>query len=145
MSRLKRFLQLTQSEREGLQTGFKKGKKATFRQRCHYILLSDKGYEIQQIAELYEVSRQLVARWFDRYEQQGIDGLHTRKGQGEPPILGIDNQEHVVTVKELVNQHPQDLDPVLAALTKRLGRSMSKRTLQRFLKKLVTSGNAFDG
>ena len=131
-----------QADRDALQKGFKKGKKATFRQRCHFILLSDKGYEIQQIAEMYDVTRQLVARWFDRFEQAGIDGLHTRKGQGEKPILRIDNQEHIVAVKELVGQHPQDLDPVVAALSKRFGRPMSKRTLQRFLKKLVTPGNA---
>ena len=143
MSGKKRYIKLTQQEREDLKRGFKSGKKAIFRQRCHFILLSDQGYDIPQIVSLYEVSRQAVARWFDRYEQLGMEGLHTQKGQGEKPILRIDNQQHVETVKELVNQHAQDLDPVLVELQKRIGKPMSKRTLQRFLKRLVTSGNAF--
>lgn len=143
MSGKKRYIQLTQQERSALKQGFKSGKKAIFRQRCHFILLSDQGYDIPQIADFYEVSRQAVARWFDRYEQSGIEGLHTQKGQGEKPILRIDNQWHVETVKELVNQHAQDLDPALVEVEKRLGKPMSKRTLQRFLKKLVTPGNAF--
>ena len=113
MSKRKRFIKLIQTDREALREGFKKGKKATYRQRCHFILLSDQGYEIQQIAELYEVSRQLVARWFDRYEDQGIEGLHTQKGQGEKPILRIDNAAHVSAVKELVEQHPQDRKSVV--------------------------------
>ena len=144
MGSKKRFVKLTEEKRIALHAGFKTGKKATFRQRCHFILLSDQGYSIQQIAELYQVTRQAVSRWFDRYESLGIEGLHTKKGQGEKPILRIDNNEHVQTVKNLMETHAQDLDPVLAILEKRLGKSMSKRTLQRFLKRLVTPGNAFE-
>lgn len=143
MGSKKRYIKLTETERVDLRIGFKTGQKATFRQRCHYLLLSDQGYSIQQIAAMYEVTRQVVARWFDRYESAGIAGLHTRKGQGEKPILRIDNEEHVQTVKNLVEAHAQDLDPVLAHLAERFGRPMSKRTLQRFLKKLVTPGSAF--
>ena len=143
MGSKKRYIKLTETARQALNDGFKNGQKATFRQRCHFLLLSDQGYDIQQIAEMYQVTRQVVARWFTRYEQKGIDGLHTKKGQGEKPILRIENQEHIQAVKELVAQHAQDLDPVLAALAQRFGHPMSKRTLQRFLKKLVTPGNVF--
>lgn len=145
MSGKKRFIKLTKTERESLEQGFKFGKRATFRQRCHYVLLSDQGYGVNQIAELYRVTRQLVGRWFDRYEQDGIDGLHTMKGQGEKPILRVENEEHVQLVKTLVGQHAQDLDPVVATLENRLGRPLSKRTVQRFLKKLAIPGNVFEG
>ena len=139
-----RFIKLSETERQALTIGFKTGKRATFRQRCHYLLLSDQGYPMQEIAKMYEVTRQAVAHWFNRYEASGLEGLHTQKGQGEPPILRIDNEEHVQAVKELVGQHAQDLNPVLVALQERFGKSMSKRTLQRFLKKLVTPGSDFD-
>lgn len=142
MSAQKRFIKLSEEQRKELGQGFKTGSKSIFRQRCHYVLMSDQGYEIPQIAELYGVTRQLVARWFNRYEQQGISGLHTSKGRGEKPILRLDNTEHVQSVKTLVEEHAQDLNPVLAALEKRLGQPLSKRTLHRFLKKLDMPGNA---
>lgn len=143
MSRQKRYVKLTALERSALDKGFRKSKKPTFRQRCHYILLSDQGHDIQQIASFYQVSRQRVARWMDRYEAQGIDGLHTQTGQGLKPLLRTDNTEHVELVKQLVKEHPQDLKPVLAQLEQRLGIKLGTRTLQRFLKKLLTDGNVF--
>lgn len=142
MSAEKRFIKLSEEQRKELEQGFKSGSKSIFRQRCHYILMSDHGYEIPQIGELYRVTRQLVARWFNRYEEQGISGLHTAKGRGEKPILRLDNAEHVKSVQTLVEEHAQDLNPVLVALEERLGQPLSKRTLHRFLKRLGTPGNA---
>ena len=54
----KRFINLTDQERKWLEKGRKSGKKATFRQRCHYILLSDQGLTMQEIADIYQVGRQ---------------------------------------------------------------------------------------
>lgn len=141
MSAHKRYIKLSEEQRKELEHGFKSGSKSIFRQRCHYVLMSDQGYEIPQIAELYRVTRQLVARWFNRYEEQGILGLHTGKGRGDKPILRLDNAEHVKSVTTLVEQHAQDLNPVLVALEKSLGQPLSKRTLHRFLKKLATPGS----
>lgn len=145
MSGKKRLIKLTETDRKALEQGFKFGKRASFRQRCHYLLLSEQGYGVNEVAALYQVTRQLVGRWLDRYEHLGIEGLHTLRGQGEKPILRIENEEHVQIVKTLVGQHAQDLDPVVAALEERLGRSLSKRTVQRFLKKLATPGNDSEG
>lgn len=143
MGRPIRIIQLDEESRLALSSGFKTGKKAVYRKRCHFILLSDQGYSMEEIASIYSTNRQSVAVWFDRYEATGIDGLHTRKGQGEKPILEVSNSADVERVKRLVAQHAQDLAQVLLEQEEETGKSMSKRTLQRFLKKLVTSGNAF--
>lgn len=137
----KRFLKLTTEQRLALEQGFKKGKRAVFRQRCHFLLLSDQGLGIQSIAEIYDVARQSVSAWLDRYEQQGIEGLHTRKGQGPKPLLRLENHLEVEAVESLVEKHAQNLKPVLVELEKRFNKPMSKRTLQRFLKKLDIAGN----
>lgn len=50
MSRKKRYIHLNEEERIALQLGQKTGEKATFRTRCHYILLSDQGKSIEEIA-----------------------------------------------------------------------------------------------
>jgi transposase len=136
----KRFIKLTETQRQALQNGFEKGKKAVFRKRCHMILLSDQGFGIQQISALYQLSRMRVGHWFDRYEQGGIEALKTSTGQGRSPVLRIDNEADVNEVAHLVDQNAQNLKPALAEL-ERKGKPMSKRTLQRFLKKLDGVGN----
>lgn len=141
MGRKKRFIKLTTEQEQELVHGFKTGKKATFRERCHYILLSNQGMEIESIAGLYGATRQRVARWFDRYQADGVAGLHSQRGQGRKPILRVENKVHVDAVKKLVEKHPQNLQPVLQGIKKRFGKSMSKKTLQRFLKKRSTGGN----
>ena len=133
----KRFMNLSGQDQIWLEKGRKTGKKSTFRQRCHYILLSNQGLSVNQIAEIYQVTRQVITRWFDRYETEGISGLHTAKGKGRPPIIRIDNASEITKIEDLVEKSPQNLKPVLAAIDKDLGKTMSKRTLQRILKKKV--------
>ena len=140
----KRFIKLTEKQRKELSRGFKSGKKATFRKRCHFILLSDQGYSIEEICIMYSTSRQSVASWFNKYEQLGIGGLHTQKGQGRKALLRIENKIESQKVEELVEQYAQNLRPVLNELEKEFGKKMSKRTLQRFLKKKAIGGNDSD-
>lgn len=133
----KRYIKLTKKERARLEVGRKTGKKATFRQRCHYILLSDQGKSIEEIEDIYRTSRQAIAGWFNRYEASGIKGLHTGKGKGRPPIIRIDNKTEVKKIEKLVEKNAQNLKPVLTEIEKQLGKKMSKKTLQRLLKKKV--------
>jgi len=131
----KRFVKLTKEERKWLEKGRKTGKKSTFRQRCHYILLSDQGKEVQEIADIYQVTRQSITGWYNRFETHGISGLHTKQGTGRPAIIRVDNEPEVTRIEELVEQNAQNLKPVLTAIAKEFGKTISKRTLQRILKK----------
>jgi len=90
---------------------------------------------IQQIADIYQVGRQTIAGWFNRFEARGISGLHTGKGKGRPPIVRIDNKTEILRIETLVENSSQNLKPVLVAIEKEFGKTMSKRTLQRLLKK----------
>lgn len=133
----KRFINLSTAHRKELELGQKSGKSATFRKRCHIILLSDQGYTIDEICPILSISRNTVIRWFDRYESAGIDNLHTKKGQGAPPILRLDNEVESSLVDKLIEQHAQNLSPILIELENQLGKKMGKKTLQRFLKKRI--------
>lgn len=143
MSRKNRYVKLTEEKRKELEAAFCTNSRPIFRQRCHYILLSDQGHTIKSITATYGICRQVVYKWFDKYESLGIDGLATKEGQGNKPILRLDNEQHIDLVKSLVNEHPQNLEPVLAKLEMELGKPLSKRTLTRFLKKLATVGSVF--
>jgi transposase len=137
-----RFINLSKSEKAVLTTGPKTGKKHTFRSRCSMILRSDQGYTVSTIAELEDTTRQTIARWFNRYEDHGIDGLHTGKGRARPPIVRIDNKNMINKIEKLVEEYPQNLDQALIKIEEFTGQSMSRKTLQRVLKKTVGLGNA---
>lgn len=143
MSRKKRYIKLTESSIVDLEKGRKSGKKNTFRQRCHYILLSHQGKSVDEIAEIYQVGRNSITNWFNRYESSGIEGLQTAKGKGRPPIVCVENESEVVQIEKWVEQHAQNLKPVLVKIEENLGKKMGKRTLTRLLKKKSGGGNAF--
>lgn len=137
-----RFVELTSEQRQELFAAKKLGKRHTFRTRCTMILRSDDGYSITSIAELEDTTRQTVARWFNRYEQYGIDGLRTAKGRGRPPIVRFDNKKAINKIEQLVERYPQKLDQALEKIKEFTGKPMSKKTLQRILKKTAGLGNA---
>jgi len=137
----KRFIKVTEKEYEWLMKGWKTGKKSAFRQRCHYIILSHQGKTIQEITEIYQVTRQTVSTWFGKYEIAGISGLHSNKKTGRPAIIRVDNETEVIEIEKLVENSSQNLKPVLTAIKKKFGKTLSKRTLQRLLKKKDGAGN----
>lgn len=142
MSRKKRFIEkLTTEQIAQLEDGYKNGQSHPSRERCHCILLSYQGKTVQQLAELFDVRTRTIYAWFNRWEAQGIKGMGTQPGRGRKPKLCIDNVEHVQQVKKSIKLEAQKLDKVLVEIEEKLKTSMSKRTLQRFLKNLTTDGN----
>jgi hypothetical protein len=55
MSRKQRYIELSESEQATLREGSKYHSKHEFRERCQALLLSKKGWSIQQLAEHFEV------------------------------------------------------------------------------------------
>jgi transposase len=134
----KRYIKLELSEKSSLETGWKTGKKSTFRNRCHYILLSNQRMTINEIGAIYNKGYQAISRWLNRYEKEGISGLHTGKGKGRPAIIRIDNESEIKKVEELVEKYPKNLKVVVAKIKEELGKEMSVKTLQRILKKNIS-------
>ena len=54
-------------------------------QRAHMVLLSARGYAVEQIAEIFGVGEDVVRKWLRRYERQGPRGLDDRPRPGRPP------------------------------------------------------------
>jgi transposase len=133
----KRYIQLEAGQRAELEQGYKRGKRSSYRQRCHIILLSAQGYSISEIGEIINCSRQRIYSCFNRYESSGIQGLDIAPGGGRPPIFKLENQAESDRVKEIVSRHPQQLKQALPLIEQELHISTSKSTLVRFLKKTV--------
>jgi transposase len=54
------------------------------RQRAHALLLSNRKYSIDAIADIFEVHRDTVSRWFVHWKEKGIDGLKDAPKPGRP-------------------------------------------------------------
>ena len=67
---------LTDTQRKQLQ-GYARGRRTSVRLalRAKLVLLAAKGFQNQQIAQQFSVTRQLVARWRKRFLQAGVAGI----------------------------------------------------------------------
>jgi transposase len=54
-------------------------------QRAHMVLLSARGYPVEQIAAIFGVGEDVVRKWLHRYEREGPTGLDDRRRPGRPP------------------------------------------------------------
>jgi transposase len=61
--------------------------------RAQAILLSEKGFAINQLADIFEVDRDTVSLWLDWWAEYEFDGLADDPRSGRPPILTDDTQK----------------------------------------------------
>jgi transposase len=140
MSRLTK-LTLNDDERAALETGYKTGSNHGFRQRCQMILLKSQRKSSQEIANQLGCCMIVVNNWVKRYKQEGIDGLHIRKGRGRKQILCKDSD--MEAIRRAVSENRQRLSLAQEALQKELGKEFCPMTLKRFLKSITADTNAF--
>jgi transposase len=141
MSRKKKYISLEIAERHALEKAYKGGKSPSFRERCQAILLSDEGKSISELCSIFHVLPNAVTNWFKRWESGKIEGLKTVPGQGRPLKVKVDDAPLIATIKAKVEANPKKLDTILAELETNSSLLMSRRTLKRFLKKIVIDGN----
>jgi len=142
MSRKKRFIEkLTKEQKSSLEKGNRSGKSHLFRRKCQCILLSHSGHTVNELSELFEVTKQSIYKWFNSWEEFGIEGLQLKPGRGRPKKLQLDSKSQVKKIKSLIENEPKNLKLVVGQIKTELGIDLSKKTLKRFLKNLNTNGN----
>lgn len=68
-------------------------------ERALYVLLSDKGWDVKEIAVKLNRNEHTVGSWLKRYVAEGINGLTNKLAPGRPKIKGIlveDELEHIL-------------------------------------------------
>jgi len=139
---------LSEKDKGQLHEGFRNGSTHRYRIRCQSILLSNQGYNNNQLASMFQVDRDTISRWFSQWEEKGLTGLSDKPRSGRPAKLRLDNPEHIQEVKKQVNKECQSLDKVRSELVDSLQVEVSGKTLKRFLKSpawmdgLVMDGSA---
>jgi transposase len=108
--------------------------------RARVVDLSSEGYSVPQITEELRRARNYVLRWIDRFDNEGISGLETKKRVGRPRVYTETEEQKVIT---LINTRPVDwglhfntwdLSKLQRYLNDR-GNMISWSTIKRILKK----------
>src|SRR5215813_7988572 len=123
--------ELSEEQREELRDLMKTSNEQV-RRRAHAVLLSSRGYSIDWIADLYEVDRDPVSHWLDRWEDDGTTGLHDPEGRGRKPTLNEKEQQQAINI---VERDPRSSKRSLAKIEQKTGKKISRQTLKRILKK----------
>lgn len=135
-----RTIELKPAEREALEQAFRTDTSHAFRQRCQIVLFKSEGRTSKEVAQLVKQHYVSVNAWLNRYQQAGLDGLRTKPGRGRKALL---NKETDATlVRQVVQNERQRLNQAKGQIESQTGRSMSLKTLQRFLKNLTAATDA---
>jgi transposase len=105
------------------------------RQRAQAILLSARGYSLEELVLILEVRRDAISDWINRWNREGLLGLYDRSRTGRPPIY---TQEEVNLLKTLVDEAPRSLKTAQTQLASMTQKVASTSTLKRLLKKNST-------
>lgn len=66
---------LTEADQGDLEELHRDGRTHRQRQRAQAVLLSAKGYTLEQLADIFSVDRDTVSAWLDAWQQKGLGGL----------------------------------------------------------------------
>lgn len=132
MSGFKFVSALTDSQVLQLRWLMENGGNARTRRRAQAVLLSGKGRGIDDICAILDCQRVTVSRWIDQWEERGIDGLLESGGQGRKCRL---NEEEERQVLAWLDEDPRNASRLLAKIEKNFGKTLSRDTLRRLLKR----------
>ena len=124
---------LTQAEQITLLEARDQGPTAALRRRAQAVELSSRGYRRTALADLLKVHCETISGWLDRWDTQGLRGLYDQPRGGRPPRFTPAEAEQVCLE---VEQSPRQLRQVQARLQERLGKTASRQTLRRTIKKV---------
>lgn len=123
--------ELKGEEKKKLREIMMKDKRARVRMRAHSILLSEQGYSVDTIADIYQVHRNSVSGWIKEWEGAGYESLEDSPKSGRPAILEEKEKELAI---QLVAENPRSTKKVLAEIEKRTQKEISRDTLKRVIK-----------
>ncbi len=128
----KLVLKLTKDQLQLLKELWQNGSSVKIRKRAHGIILSSKGYNIDDIADILDVHRDSVYSWIMAWENTGIIGLSDKPRSGAPSKLTVSDRK---MIEQLIKEYPQSPKTILAKFAKITGKNISLSTLRRVVKK----------
>lgn len=131
-----RFVEpLTSEEKSHLEHLWKEGRTPRICRRAHAILLSAKGYKVDALADIFEVDRDTISTWLDRWEEGSGSSDAAKERLEDAPRSGRPRKiktEHERELFEQVRLNPRQLKSAMAALKERFAVSLD--TIKRLLR-----------
>jgi len=124
--------ELTEAESVTLEFAYKNHLSARVRSRAHIIILSSKGYPLQEIADICEMTRQTVSAVIDRWEASGLIGLYDGPRPGKPRSPTSEDEDFIY---DFTDQEPRSVNKIIAAPENLRGEKVGRSTVRRVLKK----------
>ncbi len=121
---------LTTEQREQLQAIMKSAAPQRTRMRAHAVLLSDRRYSLDQIADIYQVNRDRVSQWLEWWAADQLAGLDDDPRSGRPPKLTDTERQKALTI---VQEDPRALKTSLKRIADEIGHLISGDTLRTLL------------
>ena len=88
------------------------------------------GRTIIDMANIFDVDRRTIERWFDKWEKEGLNSLPIMTGRGvKTRLKGLEE-----VLSKLLEIHSRNLKNVLLHLEEKHNIRICKKTLQNFLK-----------
>jgi transposase len=141
MARLKFVQPLSEIAKQELHEVYQNHPNFRVRQRAHAMLLSAQGYTINQLQAIFQINRDYISLWIDRFNAQGIDGLDDLPRSGRPPIYTTDEID-IFTAK--IAQEPRQIKQAQAFLETQTEKKSCLETLKRILKNSTIPGDVAD-
>jgi len=103
---------------------------ARVRHRAHAVLLSDKRYSVEEIADICFADRDTVSRWLSDWGADGFDGLSDAPRSGRPPKLTKPEEDRALKIAAAA---PRQIKHGLALIEAEFERRLSLDWLRRLL------------
>lgn len=132
-------IHLSEEERNRLKE-YRNTRDSVLSERCLYILLSDEGKSVPEIAERTKRNEHTVRFWLTEYRKGGTERLKGISPPGRPPVKGV---KIYPIIMEIVPESPGKYGYIEAGWTvnmlkdylKREGIGVGASTVKRVLKK----------
>jgi transposase len=125
-----RYIILKTEEIEALEQLHKNSTDMTVRKRSQCLLLSNQKRTIIDLANIFDVSRRSIERWFNSWAESRVDSLSIKPGRGVKTRL----KDYGKEVSEQLELHNRNLKNVLLYFKVQHNIIICKKTLQNFLK-----------
>jgi transposase len=121
---------LTTEQREQLRAIMKSAAPQRTRMRAHAVLLSERRYALEQIADIYQVDRDRVSQWLEWWEAEHMAGLDDGPRSGRPPKLMESERQEAL---KIALQEPRTIKTGLKRIADEIGKLISGETLRTLL------------
>jgi len=109
---------LSNTDTAVLEQTYRQGKSHRERQRAQAVLLSSRGYSLDQLSDILSADRDSISRWLTAWQQQGVQGLADAPRSGRPRKIDAAVEE---ALRDILEQPSPNLKAATAAELQKKG------------------------